>query len=74
MVVVPRAAVPSEVVSHHSSVVDVGNVVISHFVPVFEEHMHTIIVTQEVGHSEGVGISEVLVFVEPVVWVGGGVL
>jgi len=56
VVIVSWGAVGCEVLARGSGVVDVGDEVRTHLVAVLQQHVHSVVVTDEAGETVGVGV------------------
>ena len=74
MVVVGGDAVGGEVLLGSAGVVDVGHEEVAHFVAVLQQHMHSVVVLDELGQPVGEGVGGFGSLVDPVACVEGGVL
>lgn len=67
VVIVRWGAIGGEVLLGSPGVVDIGDEVAAHLVSVLQQHVHSVVVTHELGDTGGEGVDLVLTLVNPVV-------
>ena len=70
VVVVSRNDIPREIIGHNFRLVQFRHIRISNFVPVPQQHVHAVVVPDELGQFISEGILVLLTFVDPVALVG----
>ena len=69
MVVVSRNPIPREIVGLNSRLVQIRHTHISNLVPVTQQHLHAVVVFDELGQFISEGILSLLTFLDPVAFV-----
>jgi hypothetical protein len=67
VVIVGWGAIGGEVLLGDPGVVDIGDEVAAHFVSALEQHVHSVVVADELGNAGGEGVQIVFTLVDPVV-------